>query len=579
MRKKLYEKLYPSSSRPGLYFSLAKVHKLKEGDTVDDLPLRPVISNIGTATYQLSKHLAEILKPLTKSEYNIESTKDFIAKIKGKTIPEDFELVSFDVVSLFTKVPLEFTINLILDRIYRDKEINTKLNREEMKKLLYLCTKEMHFSYNEKLYRQIDGVAMGSPLGPVLANIFMVYLENSLVPQLDDVSLWYRYVDDTFTFIRKGKAEEVQRKLNEFHESIDFTFEREKEGVISFLDVLVITKEDRSFDTDVYRKKTDTNLYINWEAFAPKVWKIGTLKGLIRRAFTICSTEEFLNKEIAFLTNVFKKQNGYPSRIIHDSIHSVRRKIEEERAASENPDDISIRVPDTNVTGTSNPPDSESEESSSIIQEGSSGASDAFSASDGFGGSDAHATATVPQSSSVLIEGNESEQGSSISAPPAVENDNTPIIVKPYIVLPYKGKDGERILSSFRDALKKALPENVVPQFSYKGNKVGSYFRLKDKVPVEHQSDNVYQFKDLYVGETGVRNGERRYEHIETDKNSAIFKYCRQNQLQATNDDFKILDSGYSNKLNRKLAEALYIKELKPALNEQKKSYKLCLFN
>ena len=179
----------------------------------------------------------------------------------------------------------------------------------------------------------------------------------------------------------------------------------------------------------------------------------------------------------------------------------------------------------------------------------------------------------------MLIEGNESEQGSSISAPPAVENDNTPIIVKPCIVLPYKGKDGERILSSFRDALKKALPENVVPQFSYKGNKVGSYFRLKDKVPVEHQSDNVYQFKDLYVGETGVRNGERRYEHIETDKNSAIFKYCRQNQLQATNDDFKILDSGYSNKLNRKLAEALYIKELKPALNEQKKSYKLCLFN
>ena len=129
----------------------------------------------------------------------------------------------------------------------------------------------MHFSYNEKLYRQIDGVAMGSPLGPVLANIFMVYLENSLVPHLDDVSLWYRYVDDTFTFIRKGKAEEVQRKLNEFHESIDFTFEREKNGVIYFLDVLVITKEDRSFDTEVYRKKTDTNLYINWGAFAPKV--------------------------------------------------------------------------------------------------------------------------------------------------------------------------------------------------------------------------------------------------------------------------------------------------------------------
>ena len=264
---KLYEKLYPSSSRPGLYFGLAKVHKLKEGDTVNDLPLRPVVSNIGTATYQLSKHLAEILKPLTKSEYNIESTKDFIAKIKGKTIPEDFELVSFDVVSLFTKIPLEFTITHILDRIYRDKEISTKLSREEMKKLLHLCTKEMHFSYNGKIFRQVDGAAMGSPLGPVLANIFMVLLENSLVPQLEDVGLWYRYVDDTFTFIRKGKVEEVQRRLNEFHGSIDFTFEREREGRISFLDVLVITKEDRSFDTDVHRKKTDTNIYIRTRFF------------------------------------------------------------------------------------------------------------------------------------------------------------------------------------------------------------------------------------------------------------------------------------------------------------------------
>ena len=75
--KKLYKKLYPSSSRPGLYFGLAKVHKLKDSRNVDELPLRPVISNIGTATYELSKYLAELLKPLTKSQYSVESTKDF----------------------------------------------------------------------------------------------------------------------------------------------------------------------------------------------------------------------------------------------------------------------------------------------------------------------------------------------------------------------------------------------------------------------------------------------------------------------------------------------------------------------
>ena len=83
--------------------------------------MRPVISNIGTATYELSKFLAELLKPLTKSEYSIDSTKNFVDRIKQKRLPEDYELVSFDVVSLFTSVPLDYTISLILDKIYNDK--------------------------------------------------------------------------------------------------------------------------------------------------------------------------------------------------------------------------------------------------------------------------------------------------------------------------------------------------------------------------------------------------------------------------------------------------------------------------
>ena len=133
---------------------------MKGSTNVDQLPLRPVISNIGTATYELSKYLADLLKPLTKSEYSIDSTKDFVGRIRSKSIHQDYELISFDVVSLFTSVPLDFTIQLILDKIYRDKLIHTKLKREEMKKLLETCTKEMHFSFNNVIYRQIDGVMM-----------------------------------------------------------------------------------------------------------------------------------------------------------------------------------------------------------------------------------------------------------------------------------------------------------------------------------------------------------------------------------------------------------------------------------
>ena len=112
--EKTYKKLYPSGSQPGLFLGLAKVHKVPENSTdVRDLPLRPVISNIGTAAYNVSKYLANELFPLTKSRYTIESTNDFINKIRGNTIGDNEKLVSFDVSSLFTNVLLDFTIDLI----------------------------------------------------------------------------------------------------------------------------------------------------------------------------------------------------------------------------------------------------------------------------------------------------------------------------------------------------------------------------------------------------------------------------------------------------------------------------------
>ena len=77
-----------------------------------------------------------------------------------------------------------------------------------MKEMLLLCTKDVHFSYNHDIYIQSDGVAMGSPLGPVLARIFMVNLERSLVPNLNVyINFWRRYMNDTITFVKIGSVE------------------------------------------------------------------------------------------------------------------------------------------------------------------------------------------------------------------------------------------------------------------------------------------------------------------------------------------------------------------------------------
>ena len=136
--------------------------------------------------YNLAKYLTKLLAPLRESEYIIKSTKEFIGKVKSKEVPNGYQIVSFDVKSLFINVPLDRRIDIVLRRIYDKHELQTSITRSEMKELLILCTKNVHFTFDNVIKVQNDGVAMGSPLGPVLSDIFMIELETSFLPELTD---------------------------------------------------------------------------------------------------------------------------------------------------------------------------------------------------------------------------------------------------------------------------------------------------------------------------------------------------------------------------------------------------------
>ena len=193
----------------------------------------------------LAKHLAKLLSPLSTSDYTVSSTEDLVDFLKHQKVPDDCDLISFDVTSLFTNVPLQFTIDIILRKVYEEKLIKTNIPRKEMKDLLLLCTNNVHFTYEGKVYQQLDGVAMESPLGPVIAGIFMVELESTTIPRFhNSLSLWKRYVDDTLCFVKKGCREHVLSVLNSFHTNIKFTYEEERNNMISLLDVLLIRKAD-----------------------------------------------------------------------------------------------------------------------------------------------------------------------------------------------------------------------------------------------------------------------------------------------------------------------------------------------
>ena len=85
-----YKRIYPKLSRPGLFYGTAKLHKLKENDIVENLPLRPIISNVGTATYKTAKYLATLLSPLKSSEHNIKNSYEFVKILR----PRKFQAVT-----------------------------------------------------------------------------------------------------------------------------------------------------------------------------------------------------------------------------------------------------------------------------------------------------------------------------------------------------------------------------------------------------------------------------------------------------------------------------------------------------
>ena len=167
------------------------------------------------------------------------------------------------------------------------KQKNPDIPKKEMRELLYLCTKNVHFTLNNKTHLQVDGVAMGSPLGPVSANIFMAELERNIIPTLsNDILFWKRYVDDTICFIKLTPIKNVIETFN-----IKFTIHIESENKTSFFDVLLI-RSNSLISTKVYCKNTNMDIYINWKSFALNNWKWGTVKTLVTRAFDICSTDE-----------------------------------------------------------------------------------------------------------------------------------------------------------------------------------------------------------------------------------------------------------------------------------------------
>ncbi|KAK3755157.1 hypothetical protein QZH41_001692 [Actinostola sp. cb2023] len=202
--------------------------------------MRPISSATKTYNYNLAKWLNEKLKSLSVNQYTITDTFVFADELRKMSFKESDVLISYDVTSLFTNVPLVETISIIADKAFANNWFNTthKLNitKADLIDLLNIATKDQLFQFNGILYEQIDGVAMGSPLGPLIANAFMCSIEEHLQGQGKLPSFYKRYVDDTLTAMSdEASAGSFLSTLNEQHPSIKFSMEMPSNNVLPFL--------------------------------------------------------------------------------------------------------------------------------------------------------------------------------------------------------------------------------------------------------------------------------------------------------------------------------------------------------
>ena len=274
------------------------------------MPFRPILSAICTHTYNLSKFLVSSLTPLLSSLFMINDTFSFLEELRSFNFDTDKDfMASFDVNLLFTNIPLDETVDVVVNKAFNNSALYNGFSALQFHKLLCLSVKNCFFLFNNCLYKQIDGVAMGSPLGPYFANTFLSFHERNWIancpPEFKPL-FFRRYVDDCFAiFSSPDHVPPFHEYLNSQHPNISFICEFENNSALSFLDILIDCWN--GFSTSVYQKPSFTGLFTHFDSFIPISYK----RGLV---YTLVNHYQLFHSELLNL------KNGYPNTFLDSCI-------------------------------------------------------------------------------------------------------------------------------------------------------------------------------------------------------------------------------------------------------------------
>ena len=328
---------------PKIHKNKTIIEKVNETDNVylhmntpSDLKARPIISGRNSQTSRLSELLEKILTPLVPNLKSfVKDDYDMLRKLP-RTLEPNFELYSFDVVSLYTNISHELGIEAL--SYWYDKLrhlIPRRITKEFLLKACSFVLKNNFFQFDAEFWHQLIGTAMGTKFAPPYACLTMGYLEETkLYPKLPllytpsvcrmIIEMFLRYIDDCFTpWPRDLDINTFKDTLNQLHPDIQFTMEKcisyTEDGKtyqrINFLDIMIILCDDGKIITDIYYKDTNTHDYLNYESAHPTHTKNNIPYTLAKKIHVFCTDPKTESKRMSDLRE-YLINSSYDTKII-----------------------------------------------------------------------------------------------------------------------------------------------------------------------------------------------------------------------------------------------------------------------
>ncbi len=283
------------------------------------------------------------------NDYAVLNSYDFADRLNAVRVTASDRLASLDVESLFTKVPVEQTLQIVKERLNKlrstedgleDLSALTSLKPHAFMSLLCLVVHDFYFCFAKKLYRLKAGLPMGNRLSPVLANIFMEEIEINVLSNFQvEQKLYTRFVDDLF-FIYDCTVFSLQDFLdlfNDQHSAIHLTSELENEHQLPYLDLLVQRVDPEAgqihspLNLSIYRKGMHSHKYVHWKSSNPRSLKWNVFRGLWLRGQRLLKNHPAIrNREERYLFNTFANgRNGYPWYLLRRWLANFERELQE----------------------------------------------------------------------------------------------------------------------------------------------------------------------------------------------------------------------------------------------------------